>query len=191
MAGLLEYSFLCAVALLGAGLSLGLSVERWRQVGRALVVGAIGFSRLAAWGLWYLGRGVLIVLDLMGVAALAAGRGVRSWAAERIAERERLATGAEPEGQRVAADPAPPPSRQVVFEPAEAPAAPPAVEAVETEAALAAESPPAPPDYVDEEFQPRWQLPSTAMLASAGAQQISDAETDEKSRLIEETLARL
>ncbi len=181
---------LCAVALLGAGLSLGLSVERWRQVGRALVVGAIGFSRLAAWGLWYLGRGVLIVLDLMGVAALAAGRGVQSWAAERIAERERLATGGEPEGQRVAADPAPPPSRQVVFEPAEAPAAPPAVAAVETETALAAASSPAPPDHVAaEELQPRWQLPSTAMLASAGAQQISDAETDEKSRLIEETLA--
>ena len=176
---------LCAVALLGAGLALGLSVETWRQVGRALIVGATNFARLAVWGLWYLGRGVLIVLNLAGVAALAAGRGVQSWAAERIAERERLAADAEPEGQRVATDPVPPQSRQVVFEPPEAAAPPPAVEAD-----LVEESPVVAPDHLAaEELQPRWQLPSTAMLASAGAQQISDVETDEKSRLIEETLA--
>ncbi len=176
---------LCAVALLGAGLTLGLSVETWRQVGRVLIVGATNFARLAVWGLWYLGRGVLIVLNLAGVAALAAGRGVQSWAAERIAERERLAADAEPEGQRVATDPVPPQSRQVVFEPPEAAAPPPAVEA-----GLVEESPVVAPDHLAaEELQPRWQLPSTAMLASAGAQQISDAETDEKSRLIEETLA--
>ena len=41
---------LCVVALLGGGASLGISVERWGQVGRALVVGTIGFARLAAWG---------------------------------------------------------------------------------------------------------------------------------------------
>ena len=177
---------LCVVALLGGGASLGISVERWGQVGRALVVGTIGFARLAAWGLWYLGRGVSMVLSLVGVAALAAGRGVHSWAAERVAERERMAADIEPEGQLVVSDPLPPQSSQVVFEPAEAAAAPP----VAAEADLVADSPAVTPDHVaGEELQPGWQLPSTAMLASAGAQQISTAETDEKSRVIEETLA--
>ncbi len=173
---------LCAIALLGGGAALSVSVERWTQVGRALLAGAISFARLVAWGLWYLGRGVLIVLNLAGVAALAAGRGVQAWAAARVAERERTAVDVEPEGQLVAADPLPPQSRQVVSEPVEAPAAPPAVAADPV-----AESPVLPPD--SEELQPRWQLPSTGMLASAGVQQISDAETDEKSRVIEETLA--
>ena len=176
---------LCVVALLGGGASLGISVERWRQVGHALVVGAISFARLAAWGLWYLGRGVLIVLSIVGVAALAAGRGIQAWAAARIAERERMAAEVEPQGQLVAADPLPSQSRQVVLEPAEAAAAPPPA----AESDPVAESPVAPPDYVEEALPPRWQLPSMAMLSSAGAQQISDVETGEKSRLIEETLA--
>ncbi len=175
---------LCVVALLGVGASLGISVERWRQVGRALVIGAISFARLAAWGLWYLGRGVLIVLNLVGVAALAAGRSFQAWAAARVAERERMAAEVEPQGQLVAADPLPSQSRQVVFEPAEAPAPSPAVETD-----LVAEVPVAPPDYVEEELPPRWQLPSTTTLASASAQQISAAETDTKARVIEETLA--
>ena len=177
---------LCAVALLGGGASLGISVARWGQAGRALLVGAMSFARLAAWGLWYLGRGVSIVLSLAAVAALAAGRAIQSWAVERVAERERMAADVELEGQLVAADPLPPQSRQVVFEPAEAAAAPP----VAAEADLVADSPAVTPDQLaEEELQPRWQLPSTAMLVSAGAQQISDAETNEKSRLIEETLA--
>ncbi len=175
---------LCVVALLGGGASLGISVERWRQVGHALVVGAISFARLAAWGLWYLGRGVLIVLNLVGVAALAAGRGFQAWAAARVAERERMATEAEPQGQLVAADSLPSQSPQVVFEPAEAPAPSPAVAADPV-----AEAPVAPPDCAEEAPQPRWQLPSTATLASASAQQISAAETDTKARVIEETLA--
>ena len=175
---------LCVVALLGGAASLGISVERWRQVGHALVVGTISFARLTAWGLWYLGRGVLIALSIVGVAALAAGRGIRAWAATRIAERERMVAEAEPQGQLVSADPLPSQSRQVVFEPAEAPAP-----ATAVDADLIAESPVAPPDHVEEEPQPRWQLPSTATLASASAQQISAAETDTKARVIEETLA--
>lgn len=176
---------LCVVALLGGGASLGISVERWRQVGHALVVGAISFARLTAWGLWYLGRGVLIVLSIAGVAALAAGRGIRAWAAARIAERERMVAEAEPQGQPVAAPPLPPQPRDVAVEPAEVQAAPPAVAAD-----LVEESSPMVSDHpAVEELPPRWQLPSTAMLASTGAQQISDVETDEKSRLIEETLA--
>ncbi len=181
---------LCAVALIGAGASLGLSLERWGHVGRAVLVGAMSVARVAAWGLWYLGRGVSIALSLAAVAALAAARALRLWAADALQSWAAARAAAqtvvdeEPEGQLVAASPHPPRSRDVASEPAEAGAAP-----LAATADLAAESLPVTPDHLAAELLPGWQPPSTAMLASAAAQQISAAETDEKSRVIEETLA--
>lgn len=183
---------LCGVAIIGGGLALGLSLHTWRQVGQAALVGAVSAARVAAWGLWYLGRGVLLVLSLAAVAALAAARTLRSWAtdaiqswaAARAAKQERVAVDVEPDGQPVVAAPLPPQPRDVAVEPVEVQAPPPAAETDLVEASPMVSDHPA-----VEELPPRWQLPSTAMLASAGAQQISDVETDEKSRLIEETLA--
>ena len=180
---------LCGVAIVGAGLSLGLSLEQWRKVGEVTLVGAMGVARVAVWGLWYLGRGVSIALSFAAVAAMTAGRAcwtwatdaLQSWAAARAAAQATAA--AEPEGPPVAAA-TPSPPRAV--EPAATAVAAPLV--VETDLAAAAARPGL--DYpAEEELPAGWQLPSTAMLSSAAAQQISAAETDEKSRVIEETLA--
>ena len=173
---------LLGTAIIGGGVSLGVSAERWQQAGLALIVGAMSAGRAAVWGLWYLGRGVSLGLSLGAFAALAAARGLQSWAAVRVAER--MAADVESEGQLVADAPVRPRSRRVAVEPIEEVEAPLAVEAESVE-----EGPPDSPDFMAGDLQPLWQLPTTAMLSSAGAQQISAAETDEKARVIEETLA--